>query len=217
MRPDAASELVRAYLLVNGYFVLTDLEIHVTERGTLRTVTDVDVVAIRPPTLPGPVHYHGADGAAECLLTGDVDPALGVVLDRWDVIIGEVKRGEAALNPGLLDPRVLHAVMRRIGDVFGCGGDELIDTLVDTGEASTEAARVRLVVFAGHGAVPTVLTVRHDHVVDWLNGLLARHRELLEITTHSDPVLSLLALSSRIGHPLAAAVDEDSRQRSTTA
>ncbi len=210
MRPDAASDLVRAYLLVNGYFVLTDLEIHVIEEGTFRTVTDVDVVAIRPPTLPGPVHYHGAEGAAECVLAGEVDPALGVVLDRCDVIMAEVKRGEAALNPGLRDPRVLHAVMRRIGDVFGADADEVIDAVIATGEASTEDARVRLVVFAGHGSVPTVLTVRHDHVVDWLNGVLARHRELFEITTHSDPVLSLLALSSRVGHPLAAAVDEES-------
>lgn len=209
VRPDAASDLVGAYLRVNGYFVLTDLEIHVTEKGSFRTMTDVDVVAIRPRSLPGPVHYHEAVGAAECMLASEVDPALDVALDRCDVIIGEVKRGEAALNPGLRDPRVLHAVMRRIGDVFGADADDIVNAVIATGEASTPDAQVRLVAFAGYGSVPMVLTVRHGHVVDWLNGVLARHRDLLEITTHSDPVLSLLALSSRVGHPLAAAVDEE--------
>lgn len=209
MRPDAASDLVSAYLRVNGYFVLTDLEIHVTENSGLRAVTDVDIVGIRPPSLPGPVHYRGLEGAAECVLTGDVDPGLDVDTERCDVIIGEVKRSEAALNPGLRDPRVLHAVFRRIGDVFGAGTDDLIDELIDRGRVRTPAAHVRLVAFAGHGRVSGVLTVRHDHVVDWLNQVLARHRQLFEITSHSDPVLSLLALSSRVGRSLAGTVDDD--------
>ncbi len=209
MRPDAASDLVGAYLRVNGYFVLTDLEIHVIEKGLFRTVTDVDVVAIRPRSLPGGVHYQGTEGAAECVLAGEVDPALGVMLDRCDVIIGEVKRGEAALNHGLRDPRVLHEVMRRIGDVLGADAETVIDALIATGEFETEDVRVRLVAFARHGSVATVRTVRHDHIVDWLNAVLARHRELFEVTTHSDPVLSLLALSSLVGHPLAAPVHEE--------
>ncbi len=60
-----------------AHVVLTDLQIHATGKGTFRTVTDLDVVAIGPPTLSGPVHYHGAQGAAECLVAGEVNPALG--------------------------------------------------------------------------------------------------------------------------------------------
>lgn len=209
MRPDAASDLVGAYLRVNGYFVLTDLEIHVAEHGAYRAVTDIDIVAIRPRSMPGPVHYRGAQGAAECVLVGEVDPALGVALDRCDVIVGEVKRGDAALNPGIRDPRALHAVIRRVGDVFGADAETVIDALIAHGEFVTEAAQARLVAFARQGSVPTGLTMHHERIVDWLNTVLAHHRELFEITAHSDPVLSLLALSSRVGHPLAAAVDEE--------
>jgi hypothetical protein len=209
VRPDSASDLVGAYLRVNGYFVITDLEIHVTEKGQFRTVTDVDIVAIRPPSLSGPHHYRGVEGAAECVLTGDVDPALGVHVDRFDVIIGEVKRGDAALNPGLWDPRVLHAVMRRIGDVFGAEAVDIIDAVIATGRASTPDSQVRLVAFAGRGAVSAALTIHHDHMVDWLNRVLVQHRELFEITVHSDPVLSLLALASRVGRPLAGAMDNE--------
>ncbi len=40
-------------------------------------------------------------------------------------------------------------------------------------------------------------------MVEWLNQVVERHRDLFEITIFSDPVLSLLALASRIGQPLA--------------
>lgn len=57
MRPDPASELVVAYLRVNGYFILTDLEPHVLEDGSYRTSTDVDIVAVPHPALPGRAHH----------------------------------------------------------------------------------------------------------------------------------------------------------------
>lgn len=206
VRPDAASELVEAYLKVNGYFVLDDLQIHVTESGTYRSVTDVDVIAIRPPSLRGAAHYSRSQGAAECLLAGELDPTLGIDTDRCDVIVGEVKRGEASLNPGLRDPRVLHAVARRVGDVFGVPVHGMIDSLVATARAESPTAQVRLVSFAGHGGVRGVFTVYHGHAIEWLNKLLARHRELFEVTVFSDPVLSLLSLAGRLGHPLASPV-----------
>ena len=45
--------------------------------------------------------------------------------------------------------------------------------------------------------------MHHDHIVEWLNNRLERHRDLFEVTTFSDPVLSLLAFSARINRPLA--------------
>lgn len=203
MRPDPATELVEAYLRVNGYFALTDLELHEAEDGGYRTLTDVDVVAVRHPDLPGPAHYRGGPGAVECLLVGEVDPELAVAVDRFDVVVGEVKRGECSFNPALRDPRVLHAVLRRVGDVFGGPVDDLVDELGATGRVLTPTAQVRLVAFGRGGTVTDGVGLHHDHLVGWLNGLLDRHHDLFEISRFSDPVLSLLALAGRIGHGLA--------------
>lgn len=205
MRPDPASELVEAYLRVNGYFMVTDLEFHILEDGTYRTLTDVDVVALRHPSLPDPAHYQGSsDGVVECILSREVDPALGVATDRCDVIIGEVKRGEARFNPALRNPQVLYAVVSRIGDVFGKPADAIVDELTATGRSETPDAQVRLAAFGSHGSVAQGTVIHHDHIMAWLNGMLARHQDLFEISNFSDPVLSLLALAGRIGHPLAA-------------
>lgn len=203
MKPDAALELVEAYLRVNGYFVLTELELHVKDSGGYRTFTDVDIIALRLPTRVGPAHYHATGGTVECLLADEVDPALGVGIDRCDVIIGEVKRGAALFNRALLDPTVLHAVLRRIGDAAQRPLNEIVDQLVEFGEATTPAAQVRLVAFGRDGTVSHGIAIHHRHMVEWLNQVVERHRDLFEITIFSDPVLSLLALASRIGQPLA--------------
>ena len=207
MRPDPASELVAAYLRVNGYFTMTDIELHVFEDGYYRTLTDVDIVAVRHPTLPGPAHYEGGNGGSgvvECLLTVEVDPAFDIATDQFDVVIGEVKRGTATFNPALRDPRVLHAVARRVGDVFGALTSEVIGDLVSGGRARTDTTQVRLVAFGSDGKVADGTTVHHGQIVQWLNDMLARHHELIEVTTFSDPVLSLLSLAGKVGRPLAA-------------
>ncbi len=54
------------------------------------------------------------------------------------------------------------------------------------------------------GSVPNGMAIHHDHMVEWLNNTLGRHRDLFEVTSFSDPVLSLLALAARIDRPLAA-------------
>lgn len=207
MRPDPASELVVAYLRVNGYFTMTDSEFHVLEDGTYRTLTDVDIIAVRHPNLPGPAHYQGGQmgpGVVECLLTDEVDPAFDIATDRFDVVIGEVKRGTATFNPALRDPRVLHAVARRIGDIFGDATDQVIEDLASTGSARTDTTQVRLVAFGSDGKAKHGTTVHHGQIVQWLNDMLARHQELIEVTTFSDPVLSLLSLAGKVGRPLAA-------------
>lgn len=204
VKPDAALELVEAYLQVNGYFVVTELELHVREADTYRTLTDVDIVAVRHSSSTGPAHYRHGGGAAECLLAGEVDPALGSALDRCDVVIGEVKRGEACFNPALRDPWVLHAVLRRVGDVSRAPLDEVVDELVRSGRVVTPGAQVRLIAFGSHGSVTDGLVMHHTHLVEWLNRVLTRHRELFEITSFADPVLSLLALAARVDRPLAA-------------
>jgi hypothetical protein len=201
MKVDAALNVTSAYLRVNGYFVLTELEFHQKANGGYQAITDVDILALRLPTDSGPAHYHKANGAVECLLAGHVDPALDVATDRIDVIIGEVKRGEIAVNDALRDPRVLHAALRRVGRLTPEPLSGLVDDLVGRGEASTPAARIRIVAFGLRGSVANAGVVHHDHRIDWLDEMLGRHRDLFEITNFSDPVLSLLSLSARVDRP----------------
>ncbi|HIE21768.1 MAG TPA: hypothetical protein EYP73_04115 [Acidimicrobiia bacterium] len=203
MKIDAALNVTSAYLRVNGYFVLTELEFHQKADGGYRAITDVDILALRLPTDSGPAHYHAANanGAVECLLAGQVDPALEVATDRIDVIIGEVKRGEVSVNEALRDPRVLHAALRRIGRLTPEPLDVLVDDLVDRGEASTPTARIRIVAFGLRGSATNASVVHHDHMIDWLDELLGLHRDLFEVTNFSDPVLSLLALSASVDRP----------------
>lgn len=208
VKADATLEVVAAYLRVNGYFVITELELHERREGTYQTITDVDIIAVRFPSHRGSAHYHGGRGAVECLLAGEVDPTLDIATARIDVIIGEVKRGEASLNPALRSPAVLHAVLRRIGEFAGAPLDDLVDGLVRDGEVSTPTARLRIVAFGSRGEVARASTLHHDHLVRWLNELMGRHRDLFEITNFSDPILSVLALSARIHEPFSPFAEE---------
>jgi hypothetical protein len=209
VKPDTALDLVVAYLRVNDYFVVTELELHEETPHGFRTLTDVDVLAVRFPSAPGTAHYHGGEGAVECLLAGNVDPALGAATDRCDVIIGEVKRGEAAFNPALRDPRVLHAVLRRLGDAARAPLDHVVDQLARRGRTLTPAAQIRLVAFGAHGSVANGVVVRHDYMVDWLNAVLAEHHTLFEITGFSDPVMSLLSFAAHIGRSFAPRPEQE--------
>ena len=47
---DIAVNLVESYLRLTGYFTLSEMEVHAeNEDGTYRTVTDVDIAALRFP------------------------------------------------------------------------------------------------------------------------------------------------------------------------
>jgi hypothetical protein len=201
MKVDAALEVSSAYLRVNGYFVLTELEFHQRSNGGYQAITDVDILALRLPTPPGPAHYREGNGAVECLVAGHVDPALEVATDRIDVIIGEVKRGEVSVNDALRDPRVLHAALLRVGHLTPEPLDDLVDGLVESGEISTSSARIRIVAFGLRGSVSAATAVHHDHMIEWLDQTIGRHRDLFEVTNFSDPILSLLALSARVDRP----------------
>jgi hypothetical protein len=137
MSADPALDLAVAYLRLNGYFVLTEQELHVREPTGFRSLTDIDIVALRPPTAPGPVHYHTGDGVEECLIVTDIDPTLDPDPTRFDVIIGEVKTADATLNPALRTPGALHAALRRIGDLYATPIDEVVDRLLIHGITTT--------------------------------------------------------------------------------
>jgi hypothetical protein len=198
MSADPALDLAVAYLRLNGYFVLTEQELHVREPTGFRSLTDIDIVALRPPTAPGPVHYHTGDGVEECLIVTDIDPTLDPDPTRFDVIIGEVKTADATLNPALRTPGALHAALRRIGDLYATPLDDVVDQLLAKGASITPTARVRLVAFAGHGQISTGTSVQLGDAARFIRTHLSRHRDLYRVTRFADPVLALLELIDKV-------------------
>jgi len=194
MSADPALALAVAYLRLNGYFLLTEQELHIREPVGFRALTDIDIIALRPPTTPAPPHHRLGQGVEECLIVTDVDPALDIDSSRFDVIVGEVKTADAELNPALLTPGALHATLRRIGDLFTTRLDQVVDDLIADGSATTPTARVRRVVFAGHGRVGRATTIHLGDMAQFIRSHLHAHHDLYRVTRFSDPVVAFLEL-----------------------
>jgi len=80
---DTAVGLVQAYLRVNGYFTVAEYAVlDATGTGGPRTVTDLDILAVR-------LHHALGD---------DPDPVLGARPGVPDMIVGEVKEGAPKLG-----------------------------------------------------------------------------------------------------------------------
>jgi hypothetical protein len=92
MSADPSLALAIAYMRLNGYFLLTEQELHVRGPAGYRSLTDIDIIALRPPTAPGPAHHHLGQGVEECLIVTDPDPDLEIDTTRFDIIIGDEGR-----------------------------------------------------------------------------------------------------------------------------
>ena len=112
---DPAVGLVQAYLHANGYLTATEYPIvEALEGGGYRTVTDIDILAVRLPGAGRIVpHRGGVEVACEERLF-EPDPALiDERADLWvDFIIGEVKEGRAELNRGAREVSTLVTALR---------------------------------------------------------------------------------------------------------
>lgn len=195
---DAAVGLVGGYLRVNGYFALDSFEVHVEERGGYRSITDLDIVAIRPPTAHGSAEYRSGVGAAECLVVTEVDSAFAISEDVFDIVLAEVKAGEAVFNPGIRRPEVLHAALRRVGDVHGAGLDHIVDDLLARGSSVAPMARTRLVAFGSYGIAQGGTTFLLADLLAFLQSHLAAHQALYRASQLADPVLGLLGLFDKL-------------------
>lgn len=200
---DTAVALVQAYLNVNGYFTVVEYPVlEAYRRGPARTVTDLDVLAVRFSGAGHEIirgHTHRPIGGH----TFVPDAALGCPPDRPDMIVGEVKEGAARFNPATRDPDVLQIALAR----FGCCRPEhagaIVRTLLDRGHVDTPSGHsVRMVAFgsvndaAGAGRWHTVPMSR---VVGFLRNYLREHREVLRHAQIKDSALSVLALLEKWG------------------
>ncbi|MFZ5481150.1 MAG: hypothetical protein ACOZNI_30595 [Myxococcota bacterium] len=185
---DSAVALVQAYLRVNGYLTVTEYPVvEATRYGAPRALTDLDVLAFR---FPGAGRLVG-----ERFVT---DPALRCPSEAPDMLIGEVKEGNAELNRAGRDPAVLTAALAR----FGCCGPahaaETVRELLRHGQATTgHGHRVRLVVFASAGEVPHVLTVHLARVIDFLRDYVRESWAELLAGRPKDPALDWIVIEEK--------------------
>lgn len=196
---DTAVALVEAYLRLNGYFTVTEYPVlEVSRRDGTRTVSDLDVLAFRFPATGHDLRLR-RHGALRGDLHGQTDPALGASPGQADMIVGEVKRGQARFNAATCSAEVLAAGLLRFGC---CPPDEaptLARTLLARGAAdSAHGHRVRMVAFGqpaeearGWHTVPLA------SVIAYLQHHLREHWEVLRHVHFSSEVLDLLALLKR--------------------
>lgn len=198
---DTAVALVKAYLEVNGYFCVTEYPLLETySNGTVRTVSDLDILAFRFPQAGREVRL-----GKRRKLVGDVqfkpDPALGSPNDGADMIVGEVKRGRARFNPPARKPEVLAAALMRFGCCHTDHAREMAGELLHTGHARNEHGHaIRMIAFGGSesGAQHNWHTVSLDSVVRCLQQHLNENWEKLRHVQFSNETLDLLAILKRV-------------------
>ena len=211
---DTAVGLVDTYLRVNGYFTVTEYPVIAAQRrgASHRMVTDLDMLAVR---FPGAGRWvlgrEDKSGAHGVLLPPD--PALQVVRDQTDMIIGEVKEGRADINQALRNPSVLEATLIR----FGCCADHqvsnVVDALLQKGHARTHGGHhVRLVAFGsspGKQSNPRHTTISLGHVTTFLHDYINEHWDVLHHADFKDPVFGFLLLMAKAGHMSRATSGEE--------
>lgn len=207
---DVAVNLVESYLRLNGYLTLSEFEIQKKGRdGSYRTLTDVDIVAVR---FPGDVVAADSHGFEEGRMLLIHDSALRPEPDQVDVIIGEVKQGEAVFNPGLTAHQVLHTVIGRLEWIYGTEIEEIVEEVAREGLAITPSrgigtVRTRLVAF-GRSPHLDLHTISLSHIVEQMTDFMTGFDDVLRSANFKDPASALLRLLAKTGFTVEREVDE---------
>ena len=199
---DTAVGLVKTYLELCGYFVLAELPVRAAQGRAYHDVTDLDIVAVRFPHPPLALPER-VTRPLEVFL--GADPDLETFEAGVDVIIGEVKEGQARLNPALHRAETIAFALRRLGCCPEADIQAKARRIAQIGAFEMAMpgqmrCRVRLVVFAGHGHAPGsgVLTVSLGSCVQFITERLHEARDVLAGTQFKDPVLGILALQDKL-------------------
>jgi hypothetical protein len=199
---DVATDLVEVFLRSNGYLTLSELQIQsLNKRGDWETVTDVDILALR---FPGRVFIADAH---EPTLASELEvPGVPLYLeeDTIDVIVGEVKQGEAAFNPSLTKHETLHTALHRLSWIYSDGDlDRVVEDLRDKGVCYTPArgggtVRTRIVAF-GQASEVTMNVIPLQVILERALGALESHDALLRSARSSSPAAAMLKLLHKTG------------------
>jgi hypothetical protein len=198
---DIAVNLVENYLRLCGYLTVSEFEVQRREPdGSYKTVTDIDVMALR---MPGEVFVSDPHDEDESVLLMLDDPVLQLESDCLDIIFGEVKQGYAELNPGIRDHAVLHSMLRRVGWSY----DEPLDVVVDALQAGDVhfspargggRVRTRLVAF-GRSDHSDLHTISHSHIVSTLLRFFEEHEAAFRPIQFKEPAPAFLRLLLKAG------------------
>lgn len=196
---DVAVNLVESYLRLNGYLTLSEIEVQARNAlGSYDTLTDVDIVGFR---FPGDTYVAEAESEDQLLLI--CDEVLDLTEERIDVIIGEVKQGEAVFNPGLSQQPVLRSVLRRMEWVYAEGIEGVVSRLSQGGISFDPARgggeiRTRLVAF-GQSPKAGPHTIPIGHVIDAMVGFMERYDDVLRSAQFKEPAPALIRLLVKAG------------------
>jgi hypothetical protein len=205
MSIDVGTQLVRAYLEANGFFTIVDyplVELDDADTHTPRSVTDVDVLAIRfgrPPTTTAEStdDRHTVGGP----LAMRLDPALGCPEDQTTMVVAEVKQGRAHVNPASRNPQTLKATLDRFGCCEPAEAEAAAHDLIKRGKArGAHGHAIRMLLFAGQGesAPRGWRLIPLDHVFMFLGTLLRKQRYWRAAHLH-DPALAWITLVQKCG------------------
>ncbi|MHC4128642.1 MAG: hypothetical protein ACYTE6_07330 [Planctomycetota bacterium] len=194
---DAATALVRLYLHSHAYFAVTDYPIiEEVDSGQYRSVTDVDILAVRLPGAGRIIPQKGR-GRKHDQRFDVVDPELAPADDRIDMIIAEVKEGEAELNRGARDPAVLRGALTRFGKIKPEETEAIVGELLRKGEANASSGpRVRLMAFGSYRGRNTgrykVITLKH--VVEFLESVMRDTWKAMRHAQFKDPAINFMVV-----------------------
>ncbi len=198
---DIAINLVENYLRLTGYLTLSEFEVQRRDHeGRYKTVTDVDVMAIRMPAAAFVGDLHRTDN---CELLELHDPVLALEPDTIDVIIGEVKQGPAELNPGIKDHAVLHSMLRRLEWLYATELETVVRKLQQYEVHRSPARgggmiRTRIVAF-GRSRESSECIISLSHIVTTLLRFFEEHEEALRPVQFREPAPAFLRLLVKAG------------------
>lgn len=200
---DIAVNLIENYLRLTGYMTLSEFEVQRRgEDGQFKTITDVDIMGIR---MPGEIYL--GDPHEDCHLLLIDDPNLQLEDDVIDVIIGEVKQGQAELNPGIKDHVVLHSMLRRVGWAYGEPLEAVVDGLQQnlihySPGRGNGRVRTRLVAF-GRSDTNDLHTISLTHVVRTMLRFFEEHEEAFRPIQFKEPAPAFLRLLLKAGFAIS--------------
>lgn len=198
---DIAVNLVENYLRLTGYLTLSEFEVQRRDkRGRFKTVTDIDIMALR---FPGEVYIGDPHKAADYEMLVIDDPVLQLDDDTIDVIVGEVKQGQAELNPGIKDHGVLHSMLRRVEWIYDADIVDVIEGLQRDGLVMSPSkgggrVRTRLVAF-GRSDFSDLNTVALGHIVTTMLEFFEEHAAAFRPIQFREPAPAFLSLLLKSG------------------
>ena len=203
---DVAVDLVETFLRFNGYLTLSEWQIQIlNKRGTWETLTDVDIVGLRFPGQVFLADTHDPNLAQDLEMSG---VPLFLEEDTVDIIIGEVKQGEAVFNPSITRHETLHNVLHRLSWLYGEGdlekvvGDLDVEGVCYTAARGGGRIRTRLVAF-GQAPEANLNVVPIGQILEAVTNVLERYDDVLRSAKFSSPAAETLKLLQKTGFEIS--------------